>query len=188
MSDEKRKFDLVGQEEWGGAKASQAEADGLDEYADILTREVFINGIALKIEFAFLQKSPLFLLRLHLINQQDRDIHCAWLNLISPIAKSNLFFPAKHPRLACFSNGWQSWSYSGTYQVSQKQRISGLVNLQKVMWHNSTTPLPNHKGQFTSDFFTVVIEQSSQSGLLAGFLSQKQQFGHAEVDLRGNPN
>ncbi|MBA4421358.1 MAG: hypothetical protein C0391_09445 [Anaerolinea sp.] len=188
LSDGKQKIDRLGQQEWGGVKVNRAEVADLEEQVDLITCESHANGVALTVEFSFLQHTPLFLLRLHLINQQDRDIHCAWLNLISPIAKSNLFFPAKHPRLTCFSNGWQSWSYSGTYQVSQKQRISGLVNLQKAMWHNSTTPLPNHKGQFTSDFFTVVIEQSSQSGLLAGFLSQKQQFGHAEVDLRGDPN
>lgn len=188
MSDGQRKINLVGQEEWGGGKATQAEAAGLEEQAGILTRKVLINGVALTVEFAFLQHTPLFLLRLHLINQKDQDIHCAWLNLISPIANANLLFPTEQPRLACYSNGWQSWSYSGTYQARQKQRISGLANLQRAMWHNSKTPFPNRKGQFTSDLFTVVIEQSSRNGLLSGFLSQKQQFGHAEVDLRSDPN
>ena len=40
---------------------------------------------------------------------------------------------------------------------------------------------------FTSDLFTVLIDRTSQKGVLAGFLSQKQQFGHAEVDLRNSP-
>ena len=40
---------------------------------------------------------------------------------------------------------------------------------------------------FVSDFFSVVIDQTIQKGVLAGFLSQKQQFGHAEVDLRDEP-
>jgi alpha-galactosidase len=55
------------------------------------------------------------------------------------------------------------------------------------LWRNATTPISKKRGVFVSDFFTVVIDQTIQKGVLAGFLSQKQHFGHAEVDLRSEP-
>jgi len=55
------------------------------------------------------------------------------------------------------------------------------------MWHNQATPIFHKPGHFTSDMFTAITSPDGKSGILLGFLSQKKQFGHAEVFLKNQP-
>jgi alpha-galactosidase len=155
--------------------------------ADSLSCSSQIDGILLEAEFAFPLNSPLFLFRFKCRNNRAETIRFNNINMVGSENKPNIQFPSSNPKYACFVNGWQSWSYSGTYSAEQKQKYPGLSFIQGAQWCNATTPAPKIKGVFYSDFFTVVIDQSTQKGVLAGFLSQKQQFGHAEVDLRSEP-
>ncbi len=86
--------------------------------------------------------------------------------------------------LAFYSNGWQSWSSSGAYAANSRMRQSRLGILQEPMVLNPGTPRLHAKGMFASDFFGVLGNRKSRSGLLLGFLSQRQHFGTLTVDLR----
>lgn len=142
------------------------------------------EGISLSVTYALSATQGLFFLKFKLENHTSTMIHCGEISLMDNSFNGNLKFPSSRPVPGCFVNGWQSWSISGTYSAASKQRIPGLRFIQGQQWHDIATPVPRSTGVFTSDFFTVLIDKSSSHGILAGFLSQKQQFGHAEIDLR----
>ncbi len=89
---------------------------------------------------------------------------------------------------AFFSNGWQSWSTTGTYRKGDQQRSSILGPFQNIMVTNAGTPTTKGQDHFTSDMFTVIGDRSNQVGLLAGFLSQKEQFGSLETRFGPEPS
>jgi len=94
-------------------------------------------------------------------------------------AKSNLT-----NNIFWFSNGWQSWSYSAAYRSCQRMRTSRLDFLQQPMVVNSGTPIHQRKGRFSSDFFGVLADNTTRTGLLFGLLSQKQHFGTIYISLQ----
>jgi len=79
--------------------------------------------------------------------------------------------------LAFFSSGWQSWSHTGTFRTQDTYQRTRLGFLTAPMWHNPGTPIPKKPGYFASDMFGVLGDRDHRSGILAGFLSQKQHFG-----------
>jgi alpha-galactosidase len=163
------------------------QLESIDSIVDFVSCSDQSDGISLEVEYAFPLNSNLFLFRFKFSNNRIDTIRFNSINLVGSEKKPNVQFPSSNPKYACFVNGWQSWSYSGTYSADQKQKYPGLGIIQGAQWQNATTPIPKKKGVFYSDFFTVVIDQTTQTGVLAGFLSQKQQFGHVEVDLLSEP-
>lgn len=125
--------------------------------------------------------------RVNLKNETHDPVWIRTIKILSPHFKAagNLRLAAgcHKENLAFFSNGWQSWSYSGAYLSHQKMRRSRLGILQKPMVINPGTPVFGEKGRFSSDFFGVICDQSSHKGLLLGFLSQKQHYGTITLDL-----
>ena len=87
-----------------------------------------------------------------------------------------------------YSNGWQSWSYTRTYQLGEKQRFSKLGRLQNPMVLNPGTPRPRKCNQFSGDMFGVVGDHGTEVGLLAGFLSQKSHFGSLLTQFHPQPS
>ena len=79
-----------------------------------------------------------------------------------------------------YANGWQSWSFTGTYQPHETARSTRLGRLSSPMFADSSAPHPKRPGHFTSDMFAVLGCRHSRQGILAGFLSQQQQFGYVE--------
>ena len=65
---------------------------------------------------------------------------------------------------------------------------SRLGPFQEPMVINAGTPALRTKGYFSSDFFGVIAHPRSHSGLLLGFLSQKQHFGSLEAVLYDQPS
>jgi alpha-galactosidase len=51
------------------------------------------------------------------------------------------------------------------------------------MRENPGTPYPGGRGLFSADMFGVLGDRRSRTGILAGFLSQKQAFGYLEARL-----
>ena len=85
--------------------------------------------------------------------------------------------------LAFFSNGWQSWSYSGVYQPSDRYQTTRLGVIRRAMIENPSTGRPNHNRMFRSDMFGILGDVQSRTGVLVGFLSQRNHFGSLEVFL-----
>jgi len=87
-----------------------------------------------------------------------------------------------HPgESAFFSNGWQSWSYTGASRAATRPVDTRLGIFARMMWYSQPAAKTNIKGRFTSDMFGVLGDLSHRTGILAGFLSQRQQFGTLEV-------
>ena len=83
--------------------------------------------------------------------------------------------------LAFFSNGWQSWSYTGVYGADDRFHRTRLGPLRAPTDVNAGTPQPGRAGMFASDMFGVLGDRQGRNAILAGFLSQKNHFGSLET-------
>ena len=162
------------------------------------------NRLFYKIEFALPQEHPLFLWRLTIENRGQSPVQMDRITLMQAG-----FFPKRkllpepgplsakyrrkpigygairpHPdpgKLAFFTNGWQSWSFTGTLGTDEWPVGTSLGFMAAPMWFNQGTPRLRKRGRFASDMFGVLGDRLHRSGILAGFLSQKQHFGSLEV-------
>jgi len=156
-------------------------------------REVAPALVSLKLEFALPEDSPFLLWRLTARNESDQPLTLEALDLalVGPRFKSKVETQPTgalrlHPapgQLAFLSNGYQSWSFAGALQANQRQPISRLRQFSDAKNVNLITPIVKWNGHFTSDMFGVLGDRDHQIGLVAGFLSQSEQFGILEVVL-----
>ncbi len=86
-------------------------------------------------------------------------------------------------RLAFFSNGYQSWSFAGALHVGMRQPSSHFGPLGDPKRVNLRTPKVRGRGHFASDMFGVMGDLDHKAGVVAGFISQREQFGHVEARL-----
>ena len=143
-----------------------------------------------RVEFALPARLPLLLQRMEVVNLSDQIVHPERM-VFGKLLPGELAFGENRPRRTAFySNGWQSWSPSGTWQSGEKQQRSWLRGLSYPMLYHSGTPITRGKSEFSSDMFGALIDHEAQVGLISGFLSQKEQFGalvstlHPEPDLQ----
>jgi len=96
-----------------------------------------------------------------------------------------------HPeagKLAFFSNGYQSWSFSGSLRGAMSEPATRIGYFDGPKMRNMLSPVVEGIGHFTSDLYGVVGDLAHDQGLVLGFLSQREHFGHVEaalVDPRG---
>jgi alpha-galactosidase len=147
--------------------------------------------IGWKAEFMLRATQPIMLWRLAISNFSETPIFLEKIYLLKPADKTATNFKTSgrenEQDLRFFSNGWQSWSYSGAYRSNQRMRRSRLGFLQEPMVINPGTPTFRRKGLFSSDFFGIVGDTRCNKGLVMGFLSQKQHFGTVTANLKKNP-
>lgn len=147
--------------------------------------------LSLNLRFALSQDHHLFLWKMELMNTGSEPLEVERIELLRVGGQSSLgtFYisSAANPRYAFFSNGWQSWSYCGSYLPGSSMRTTRLGFLQKPMVINPGTPSLRQPGYYSADFFGVIADLSSRKGLLLGFLSQKQHFGTLEALLYDRP-
>lgn len=156
-------------------------------------QEIPHADIQVTISFALAQNEPLFLWKIKLQNLGDFPVWVEKIEFLRVGGQSDfgrLDFPGNPAarQWTFFSNGWQSWSHTGTYHPNQAMRISRLGFLQQPMVKNHGTPALRQPGYYTADFFGAVTDLTSGSGLAAGFLSQKQHFGTIEAVLYDQPS
>jgi alpha-galactosidase len=151
------------------------------------------NGLSCRLDFALPVDGPLFFLRMELANRGSRPIQLDCIELLRaggfPGSRQTSKAPASHLRglagkPAFFSNGWQSWNYTGVFGAQEKFKRTRLGPLTAPMRVNAGTPQPKETGHFASDMFGVLGDRASRSGILVGFLSQKQHFGSLAAWLR----
>jgi alpha-galactosidase len=135
------------------------------------------NGLRYVLTFALAEQHPLMLWRIKVRNDTPNTILLQRLVMMDV----KRFHPKGKP--AFFSNGWQSWSYTGVYGQDDRYQRTRLGPLQAPMIQNRGTPHPRGLGHFGSDMFGVFGDRLNRTGLLAGFLSQKQNFGSLEARL-----
>ncbi|MFC1997525.1 hypothetical protein ACFLXI_07980, partial [Chloroflexota bacterium] len=161
-------------------------------------------GLYFILEFALAEEFPIFIWRLTIDNRSKYSIEVEQMkmmqagffprrNLLPKPGPLSVNYNTKpigygvarpHPtpgELAFFSNGWQSWSFTGTLGPDDVYKNTRLGFITKPIWFNDGTPYPHKPGHFASDMFGVLGDRLHRTGILAGFLSQKQQFGSLEA-------
>ncbi len=89
----------------------------------------------------------------------------------------------KAGRLAFFCNGYQSWSFAGALQDDDHQPTSIFGPFGEPKVSNLVTPRFRRAGRLTSDMFGVLGDRDHDTGVVGGFLSQREQFSAVEVLL-----
>ena len=146
------------------------------------------GGVKYELRFALPENAPLLLCQVSLLNESkdilavDRIEFARIGPADSTISRPSTIRLHTDPgELAFFANGWQSWSFCGTYGPGDAPRYPpmAVLDAQKVL--NPATPRPHFPGHYSSDFFGVLGDRAHRTGLLAGFLGQQQQFGSLEA-------
>ncbi len=159
-------------------------------------------GLALGLEFAMPEEQPFFLWRVFAQNESSELVYLDRLQMLAlgPESAADPLWPARplwrmaagrevgslslgepFGELAFFTNGWQSWGYTGALGPQDHHPYSRLGPLTSPLKVNSGTPQPFWRGHFASDMFGVLANRKERVGLLAGFLSQLEQFGTVEA-------
>ena len=164
------------------------------------------NGIHCQIRFFLSVEQPLFFWNLEMENYGKKPIEIERIEMLRAGSKVNprskvvsklfpsigktsqlsrgIVRPNQDPgELGFFSNGWQSWSYSGTYFANDTFRASRLGSLANPIWYQDGKKPRKQTGLFTSDMFGVLSDLKYRTGILAGFLSQKEHFGSLQVSI-----
>jgi alpha-galactosidase len=136
-------------------------------------------------------KHPLFLDRLEFLNAGFVYISHTSLPLIkysgyrqaSSLVKSSVSLSPEVCDPVFFSNGWQSWNYTGAYGPMDRYRRTRLGPFTSPMRINPGTPHHKRPGLIGSDMFGVLGDRLQRRGILLGFLSQNEQFGSMEALL-----
>jgi alpha-galactosidase len=165
----------------------------------IRLESVIANQIVLVTEFAVHELTPVCLLRLRFINRSPSNINLGAVNFLAAQTGKgrNQFISGgghevlsgvRREALRFFGHGWQSWSYAGVLtpdQVFPRSRLGRLSAPMQRVWGRKH---PKKRGAFISDFYGVLADINTSSGVLMGFLSQEQAYGRFEVDLGEGPN
>ena len=162
------------------------------------------NNLEYTLTYAMPENHPLLFWKLKIHNQGKRSVRVNNITLMNvghfrkggflpkggltlvrsglPEGGHGVIRPHQDPgESAFFSNGWQSWSNTGSYRASERYLGTRLGIFGAPMWNNPYTPIPKTKGRFVSEMFGVLGDLTHRSGILIGFLSQKQNFGSLEV-------
>ncbi len=150
--------------------------------------ETTLPGVELIIRCGLSISHPMALVQMSLFNRSRENLSLNQFTLLDIEAGKLYLGNDDAPEPTFYSNGWQSWSTTGTYTLGDKQNTSILRRFQNPMVVNPGTPQPKDRNHFSGDMFGVVGDRQSRIGLLAGFLSQKSQFGSLETHFAPEPD
>lgn len=146
----------------------------------------------LRLELAVPEARPFVLWRFTVENVGPEPLYLQEIDLAVIGSRFHLGLepPASHlqlhptpGRLAFFSNGYQSWSYTGALQAGMRLPFSRLNRLDGPKMLNLLNPAVDGIGHFTSDMFAALGDRAHNVGLVVGFTAQREQFGHIETLL-----
>lgn len=140
-------------------------------------------GLNLQADFELPLARPFLLITLRLRNDRSQAVRVTHLDPL--VTRTAQVAPANTP-LTFFSNGWQSWSFAGTLRSDQKQPYTPLGFFKESIVQNPYTLKVNQRGHLTSEMFGVLAAPSVRQAIVAGFLSQREQFGSLTVTLNSS--
>ncbi len=153
------------------------------------------QGVRYEMRFALAEHTPLFLYQVSLVNEGSFPIYVERIGGMRAGVPdpdrgriSAIRLHADPGEIAFFSNGWQSWAYSGVYGPGEAMRHTRLGWIQEPLCVNPGTPQPRSPDHYASDFFGILGDRTHRTGLLAGFLSQQQHFGSLEARTGRSPS
>lgn len=154
----------------------------------IMTIRTPLPGADVLLKMGLAEDLPMAFIQMTVINHSQLPLSIARLEPLNIQPGHCQITSSKEPDYAFYSNGWQSWSTTGTYGNGEKQRTTRLGRLHVPMVVNPGTPTPRKPGHFSGDMFGVLGDRTSQIGIAVGFLSQKQHFGSLEAKLGFQPS
>ncbi len=158
------------------------------------------------LEFGLGKTSPLLIWRMSMTNKGDAPIELGDLEMlrVGPLQRTRprldprallrpsrpaegnvgaLRVSASPGEMGFFANGWQSWVYSGALGMRDRMPRTRLGPLTRPARENQGTRRPTARGEFASDWFGIVGSRSARTGILAGFLTQREAFGSLWASL-----
>jgi alpha-galactosidase len=172
--------------ELNGADIRQGVADSVHGPASTLTIRTMsgLDPLAITVEFILPKARSFLLIRLGVRNMGHKPFRVVRLNPLfaGPLHHIGAVrLSTGSTPLNFFSNGWQSWSFAGTLTAKQIQPYTNLGPIQTPVSHNPCTPKSDFRRQFSSDMFGVLAAPERRSAIVAGFVSQREQFGSMDV-------
>lgn len=179
----------------GGARFVEAD---IDDAPELPSRsgviELDVEGeVKLVLEISLGLALPALFWRVRLANHSSQPIRLERIDMLRLDGQtrrergrgpsSGLRLQPGIPDLAFFSNGWQSWSVTGAVGRSDRPPRTRLGPLSLPMSRGAVGRQPRGRGVFTSEMFGVVGDRIARTGLLLGFLSQRQTFGGLRVKI-----
>ncbi len=185
----------------GGLENAEVVHHGLERgphgSVHIARLRLTFQGVELGLEFETCMDQPLFLWRVRLANRSVQSIALDGIDMLkvgpagqggrrrkpprSPASPGALRLHPDPGDLAFFSNGFQSWSFAGTLHPHERMP---RTRLGPILWpENPATPVTQRRGEFVSHMFGVGVDRTHRTGMLFGFLSQRQTYGTLSVRL-----
>ena len=142
------------------------------------------NGLQYTISFALPEAYPTFFWKLSIENHGHHPLYIEQIDFLDTLNRSVSRRSPIHnlQAQAFFSNGWQSWSYSGTYSASDRQSLTRLGPLTTTIQYNRTTPRPRRGGRLVSDMFGVLVDRVKRQGVLIEM--HREEEGRFELACR----
>ena len=139
-------------------------------------------GLAWRIHLHNAGRQAIYIDRLAIVEAGGKEPGRALPDLATPGALGNIR-GIQPSHAAFFSNGWQSWSYTGAYHPGSRYRRTRLGPLRAPTDFNHGTPQPWRAGRFAADMFGVLADRTRRTGALFGFLTQRTHFGSLQAHL-----
>ncbi len=156
-----------------------SEVSSLFGKVDILHfEETYSESLGFEFQVLISHILPFVGIKVNITNHSTEPIRQENIQITSIDSFPSFITGNENLDLGCYVNGWQSWSYSGTYPARQKMIQSRLKRFQGPKLYDAASPQSNKAGAFASDQFGVLLDRTNRTGLLAGFISQKNHFGH----------
>jgi alpha-galactosidase len=181
---------------WMGVNADEVESvDSPIGSQHQLSLSIGLNNEDLHfiLSFALPEDSPLLRWRLRIENRGSQPALLGPIDLLSAgftargqaDSPGAIRFAGDGSKLAFYSNGWQSWSYTGVYGTRDRYRGTRMGLLRTPVIQSSGTPRLKKPGEFASEMFGVLGDRDRGRAVLVGFLSQREHFGSLSARLGG---
>jgi len=141
-----------------------------------------LHKVEFAVELGLMVDQPMLLIRERLVNRGQNSI---WPQKVFAgiIHRGKLKLGADEMEPTFYANGWQSWSPTAAYRLGQKQDRSWMGPLANPMIVNPGTPITHVPNHFSADMFACLGDLNTQTGLVAGYLAQKETFGSIETHI-----
>lgn len=139
--------------------------------------------IACKVLFSFSREIPSMMWKVVITNRASQAVWIERIDLLKSqkgMNKPGLRMNEPVQELDIFVSGWQSWSFAGLTNSTSPQMRSHLGFLQNPMIVDAGLEHGN-RYRAVSDMYAVMMNREKEKGILLGFLSQREQFGHIAV-------